>query len=418
MKFPDTTQIVIGVTEKDARTAICRYQYTLRSLALAATRMAQLELVPSGLERVGAVRSGLEPLGAVCRGSGPRQLLDRHATPTLQYDAHPCHSLMSSTKLIVSALGLAAALAIGTAIYEYAATQKLDRRLTEQANVANDLRGRLQATEGKLAAADARARAAEDDNAKLIAAVRTSAAAQKAEAAAAAVPLTQNSVNARYQHARQLARTGDPAEALKELLWCFDEGMPRVSGFGGVRLSYLLEDIKKLGEKYPAALDALRERRDAAEKLLHASATDFDAGQTFAAINRTLGEQDRTIAWFDQIDPATPRRHMIAMLAFDPLVEAKRYTDALAGHTYAQMSSSFEMFAHDTSGPRGQYLVTSTAKNIEVLAGAGDLAHARSLAQRLLSVDHSEATVKLLNEHLARAGHPDLLTEPASTAAP
>ena len=77
------------------------------------------------------------------------------------------------------------------------------------------------------------------------------------EKIAAKTPITQDMVSTRYKNAQELARQGDAAEALKEFLWCFDDGMPRVSGYGGVRTSFLLSSIAKLGEKYPAALVAL-----------------------------------------------------------------------------------------------------------------------------------------------------------------
>jgi hypothetical protein len=48
-----------------------------------------------------------------------------------------------------------------------------------------------------------------------------------------------------------------------------------------------------------------------------------------------------------------------------------------------------------------------------VLAGAGDLAHAKTLAQRLLAYDGSDQTKAVLQNSLTRAGHPELLTEPA-----
>ena len=55
------------------------------------------------------------------------------------------------------------------------------------------------------------------------------------------------------------------------------------------------------------------------------------------------------------------------------------------------------------------YLISSTAKNVEVLAGAGDLEHARALAARVLAFDRSPEARTLLQQHAARAGQPELL---------
>ena len=55
------------------------------------------------------------------------------------------------------------------------------------------------------------------------------------------------------------------------------------------------------------------------------------------------------------------------------------------------------------------YLINSTAKNVEVLAGSGDLVHARALADRLLAFDSSPETKALLQQHATRAGQAGLL---------
>jgi hypothetical protein len=88
------------------------------------------------------------------------------------------------------------------------------------------------------------------------------------------------------------------------------------------------------------------------------------------------------------------------------------------------MSSSFEMSSQLRTVPGAtaemaekmktsmrSYAVTSAAKNIEVLAGAGDLGHARELAGRVLALDNSEATRALVQKHLERAGQPGLLRD-------
>jgi hypothetical protein len=60
-----------------------------------------------------------------------------------------------------------------------------------------------------------------------------------------------------------------------------------------------------------------------------------------------------------------------------------------------------------------RYIVSTATKNIEVLAGAGDLEHARDLAAKLLSFDGSDETKALLKQHVERAGHPELAAQPA-----
>ena len=163
------------------------------------------------------------------------------------------------------------------------------------------------------------------------------------ETAEANTPVTQDEVAARYQNAQELARSGDSAAALKEFLWCFDKGMPGVSSYAGVRTSFLLSSIAQLGEKYPSALVALRERRDKASQRMLNGENDSAAVMDFAAINRTLKEDQITLTVFDQLPAEDRRRQTLASAAYNQLVEVQRYGDALLGRPYATISAQFEM---------------------------------------------------------------------------
>jgi RNA polymerase sigma factor (sigma-70 family) len=235
-------------------------------------------------------------------------------------------------------------------------------------------------------------------------------------------PITHDLVQSRYKEAQELARNGDSAGALKEFLWCFDEGMPRVMGYGGVRDSFLLDEIAKLGENYPPALAALRERRDAALQRMLSSENDSDAAQDFASINRELHEGQNTLAAFDQLPADDRRRRTLASVAYEQLISAQRYSDAILGRSYATTLSLLELTATERPLPANitnpeavrktqrDYLINNTATSVEALAGAGDLVHARELAGKLLSYDNSAGTIAILQQHLTRAGQAGLLS--------
>lgn len=81
-----------------------------------------------------------------------------------------------------------------------------------------------------------------------------------------------------------------------------------------------MQSITDRGKAYPPALDALRERRDAARVRLLASATDMAAGKDFGQINRLLGEDAVTNALFDQLPEDDSRRgHIIESSIHGPL---------------------------------------------------------------------------------------------------
>jgi hypothetical protein len=64
------------------------------------------------------------------------------------------------------------------------------------------------------------------------------------------------------------------------------------------------------------------------------------------------------------------------------------------------------------------YIAQSGGRELEALAGAGDLAHARELLQILLKADGSQATLSVLRDHLERAGHGELLEGMAHDSSP
>jgi hypothetical protein len=334
---------------------------------------------------------------------------------------------MKSSKFILGSAGL---LALATAIFGI-----VQFRIAGEANVElRAVKARQEQASAAIARLDARlraeserAKATEGDNATLAAALEKARVAKVAASTAAPVRLTQEAVRARYDRARELAKGGDPAEALKELLWCFDEGMAGNSSYTGVRLSAVLSAIKELGQRYPAALAALRERRDRAQQRILAGEGDGGEIPDLTALNRVLGDNQLTLAVFDQLPVGDRRRRSMAIFASETLIENRRYNDVLAARSYATMSSSFEMETQDRAQPanaanseqlrnaRRSYAVTSTVKSIEVLAGAGDLEHARALATRLLNYDGSDETKAALQTRLVRAGHPDLLDQPATS---
>ncbi|MBL9186040.1 MAG: thioredoxin family protein [Opitutaceae bacterium] len=219
-------------------------------------------------------------------------------------------------------------------------------------------------------------------------------------------------VRARYDLAKTLARAGQSAEALEHYLWCFDEGMIKVSAFTGVRTSFLTGDLGRLAAKYPPAREALVSRRDAAKTRLLEG--DARAASDFAALNEALGDRAANLAMFDQLPAGDPRRRGFGTRVQPQLIAARRYAEALevmpanvmldiAKRAHSRMGS----VAGDAATKRmsGQIYVAY----VEVLAGSGDLAHARELIGTILAIDATEDTRALLRRSIERAECPELL---------
>ena len=323
-------------------------------------------------------------------------------------------AFMSTAKLV----GLVAVIMAGLALFEARALREA-RTALEAGLEAADLRAKVRDLERQLRIQAQRATAAEEDTANLLAAVQQSRSAAKAGKDDR--PITKEVVEARYKRGQELARTGQPAEALKEFLWCFDEGMVRVTSYLAVRTSFLLGEITRLGSNYPPALDALRARRDAEEQKMAVSVSDTVAAATFATLNSAWKDDSRTLAIYDRLEPTDERRLVMGPAVFDLLVEAGRYTDAASAKTGMQMKAEFDSASEPLHGAEDTpnrdeikkairtHAVDGAIKNIEVLAGAGESDRARELIARLLAYDGTAETREKLRVRLAKFGRTEWL---------
>lgn len=322
--------------------------------------------------------------------------------------------------------GLVAVAGFATAFHQVNETQRRAAEAAEMGRERNALQARLRDMERRLTAAEQRATAAEQDTALLLNAVqsRVSAAgaakaAGEAGESAERVALAEQAIDERHRRGQELARTGDLAGALREFLWCFDEVMTRSDSLQSTRGTALLADIGRLGERYPLALDALRQRRDAAEKKVLAGAHEHEAIAAFAAINRQFKEDARTVEVLLRLPENDAARRALATFAFDELVRRQRYTDALLGKPVPEMQAQFEgsaereavaaglpgaKVAAEIQAYRREQVIKRMATNIEVLAGTGRIAEARWFVNKLLAYDNSDATRRRIEDHLARAG--------------
>lgn len=142
--------------------------------------------------------------------------------------------------------------------------------------------------------------------------------------------VTKEELDRRFDLARSLAQEGKFEQALKEYLFVFDNSRD-VSGYGGVRLSYVPNEIAAIGRAYHPAIVALQVRRDEREKLVLAAKADFDVIHELTSLNEYLGEPERNVALFDKLKTMGPAyadlREDVLMLIWEQLAEAKRYDD-------------------------------------------------------------------------------------------
>lgn len=225
-------------------------------------------------------------------------------------------------------------------------------------------------------------------------------------------------VKARYALGQELARAGHVEEALAEYLWCYDEGMVRVRSFTGVRVSFLLSDIRKLSHIYTPAKTALIERRDRAREQFLQGGTAIV--NELAELNKALDDSAANLALFDQLKPGDVRRVGLSRSLFDQLLGERRYRDALEGLSPASMELQWQNMKQlqDRAGKserliaaERKFLQRWLAARIEAFAGAGSLDDARHWIQIARAADDTPELATEIRRRLTRAGHPELLPE-------
>ena len=100
----------------------------------------------------------------------------------------------------------------------------------------------------------------------------------------------EKSPTVRTKLARELENQGKYAEAMEEYLWCFDEGLKHDPAFAGVRLSFLLRDLARLGQRYAPAKKALESRRDSRENELLGGNDNRAGVNELVRLNQYLGQ--------------------------------------------------------------------------------------------------------------------------------
>lgn len=228
----------------------------------------------------------------------------------------------------------------------------------------------------------------------------------------------------RSRYADELARKGRHAEALDEYLWCFDHGLEHGPAFYGVRLSFLLGSIVRLGQVYPPALDALRERRDAAAvRVLEEG--DYWAVQDLAALSRELGEPEEALKVYDEIR-TLPRtagllRQPLLEVVIESLLEARRYADVVEDmgdmlaylDRHEAMQRQISLMRPEMDPATQEVLdlqhVNAMARYYEAFAGAGELETAAAIADHVLRLTNSPAALAALVTHAGRAGRDELI---------
>lgn len=212
----------------------------------------------------------------------------------------------------------------------------------------------------------------------------------------------QQLVQSRYDLGKDLVRAGKFEEALKEYLWCFDEGMIKAEAFTGVRLSFLAGSLGDLMDQYPPTRAELETRRDAAAKTMWESPKNRRQTADFAVLNSLLKQNEDNLKAFEKLPKGDPRR--MALDVYDALLARKAYEDALEAQPDQVFDRSFQRREAEARGEgfaklhpelkevSRKSLLQSVCKRIPALIAVGRQADAEKLRDRMLKLDDSEKT--------------------------
>ncbi len=316
--------------------------------------------------------------------------------------------IMISAKLITTVASLTAFAALGTAIYQHNQLQASRVETAALRQKQSDLQADLAIEKKRAAEASGKLQAI---TANALPPLNSSAPVEE--------QLTNNGVMARYNNARILAQNGRYEEALKDFLWCYDIGMVKVTHLNGSRRNLVIPELAMLRTKYAPALKALQERRDAAEQVMLVSEQEVDAVKDYAQLNQALGEHMKNLDFFTSLSAKDNRRQFLIPFVSDQLLASQRYNEIVQTNTFSRMQTSFVLTSASIdetpklppahSKGRIDRFADTTSKNIEALAGAGEIDNAGKLIGKLLEFDNSTETRAKIQEHLTRAGHPELL---------
>jgi hypothetical protein len=171
------------------------------------------------------------------------------------------------------------------------------------------------------------------------------------------------------REAQDDALAGRYEVALEKHLWFHRNALRYEQGLRGVRLSFALGYWARLADEYPparAALEGVRDEAWAGVMPALSPTTAFESFQEFAAINRTLRDDGRTVAAFEQLDEERPDlAERLISVAQPALVRQKQYSVCARYVSLDAASRATEMYRHTKEAAAAGRIPSSTVQFAE-----------------------------------------------------
>jgi hypothetical protein len=199
-----------------------------------------------------------------------------------------------------------------------------------------------------------------------------------------------------------LVRQGKHKEALERFLWFHDHALEHQASMYGVQLSFALSYWKKLGAAYPQALTAMQEVRDKKTDLFAQKRGTREIFHDVVALNRTLGDEDKTVELFRELDKDQSKMAKQCWhLAKDTVIKIKsydlvrKYIDNPV-HDWDQVKKNYERnkalygtrisFGKHFQAYNENNFVENTLRMIEVSLALDDTSSAKEIQTKALAI--------------------------------
>ncbi len=236
-----------------------------------------------------------------------------------------------------------------------------------------------------------------------------------------------NDPRVKLREARRVMKLGYYRRAMKDLLWCYDEGPEESPSFIRLRSTLVVEALGQLAAIYPPVKPAIAKRRDTLESAIEAgTASAFDI-QGYATMNRIIDQTDKTLALYDRMrsrkDDPSIAQNLRSELT-DELIAARRYDELAEAIDVSRESDNAIASYHRTidrlrrineadpveferlASSERERIVNQLGRFYEILVGTKRHAAASSLAARILEIDTLPATYLMLATRGYHTGEP------------
>lgn len=137
-------------------------------------------------------------------------------------------------------------------------------------------------------------------------------------------------VSERMELARTLVNAEKYDKATEQYLWLWANAAKKEPAMVGVRVSFLVNEIAELCERHEPAKVEFVKIRDAAEERLKQPGKTWDDLQDWLALNSAVGQEHKTLEWFDRIKGDADARSTLERYSsrLEPILEAnERWAD-------------------------------------------------------------------------------------------